>query len=140
MSEEHTKDTKEFNLSDNATKVMEMVEQMTVLELSELVKALEDKFGVSAAAPVMMGAAPAQADDAEAAAEKTSFDVVIKSPGASKVNVIKAIRQIDSSLTLPDAKKLAETPDGVIKKDVKKEEAEEIQSTLQEAGATIELV
>lgn len=134
MSEEQTK---EFNLSDNAKKVMEMVEQMTVLELSELVKALEDKFGVSAAAPVMMGAAPAAA--AEAAPEKSVFDVVLKSAGDKKIGVIKVLRELDSSLTLPDAKTLSETPDAVVKKGAKKEEAEEIQKKLQEAGATVEL-
>lgn len=134
MSEEQTK---EFNLSDNAKKVMEMVEQMTVLELSELVKALEDKFGVSAAAPMMMGAAPAAA--AEAAPEKSVFDVVLKSAGDKKIGVIKVLRELDSSLTLPDAKTLSETPDAVVKKGAKKEEAEEIQKKLQEAGATVEL-
>ena len=135
MSEEQKK---EFNLSENATKVMEMVEQMTVLELSELVKALEDKFGVSAAAPMMVGAAPAAAA-AEAAPEKSTFDVVLKSAGDKKIGVIKVLREIDSSLTLPDAKTLSETPDAVIKKGAKKEEAEELQKKLQEAGATVEL-
>src|SRR3989344_2279795 len=99
----------DFNLSDNAKKVMEIVEKMNVLELSELVKALEDKFGVSAAAPVMMGGMmPAAAEAAAPVEEKSNFDVVLVDAGATKIAVIKAVRVLNQALTLVDAKNLVE--------------------------------
>lgn len=134
MSEE-TKSTVE--LSAEAQKVMDMVEKMTVLELSELVKAMEDKFGVSAAAPAAVAAAPA--GDAEAAEEKTEFDVVITGAGDQKIAVIKAVREIDQSLGLVDAKNLVEKGDAVVLEGAKKEDAEAAKEKLVAAGATVEL-
>ena len=110
--EKETKEEKttEVKLSKDAEKVMELVEKMTVLELNELVKALEDKFGVSAAAPVMMGGMPAAGGNgAEEAEEKTEFDVVLADAGGQKIAVIKAVREIVPSLGLVDAKKLVES-------------------------------
>lgn len=114
---------------------------MTVLELSELVKALEDRFGVSAAAPVAMMAAAPAAGGAGAAAEeeeKTEFDVILKSIGANKINVIKVVREI-TSLGLKEAKDLVDSAPKPVKEGVSKEEAEEIKKKLEEAGAEVEV-
>jgi large subunit ribosomal protein L7/L12 len=135
MSEDQTK---EIKLSANAEKVMEMVEKMTVLELNDLVKALEEKFGVSAAAPMMMGAMPAAAA-AEPEDEQTEFDVVITAAGETKIAVIKIVREIDQSLGLVDAKNLVEAAPKAILEGVKKEVAEEAKKKLEGAGATVEL-
>jgi large subunit ribosomal protein L7/L12 len=129
----------DLNLSDNAKKVMELVEQMNVLELSELVKALEEKFGVSAAAPVMMGGMMPAAEAAAPVEEKSNFDVVIVDAGAQKIAVIKAVRELNQALTLVDAKNLVETKDAVILANTKKDEAEAAKKKLEEAGAKIEL-
>ena len=120
-------------------KLMEQIKEMTVLELNELVKALEDEFGVSAAAaaPVMMaGAAPGAA--AEAAEEQTEFDVVLNSVGDKKINVIKVVREV-TSLGLKEAKDLVESAPAKIKEGVNKEEAEEIKKKFEEAGAQMEI-
>ena len=120
-------------------KLVEEIEKMSVLDLSELVKVLEDKFGVSAAAPVMMGAAPAAAGEAGAAAEeKSEFDVEVTEAGASKINVIKAVREA-TGLGLKDAKDLVDAAPKVIKEKVAKAEAEEMKKKLEEAGATVTL-
>ena len=119
--------------------IIKSIEEMSVLELSELVKALEDKFGVSAsAAPVMMAAMPGAGAPAAAAEEKTEFDVVYKAPGANKINVLKAVREI-TSLGLKEAKELVDNPPKNIKEGVSKEEAEEIKKKLTEAGAEVEV-
>ena len=119
--------------------IIKAIEEMSVLELSELVKALEDKFGVSAsAAPVMMAAMPGAGAPAAAAEEKTEFDVVYKAPGANKINVIKAVREI-TSLGLKEAKELVDNPPKNIKEGVSKEEAEDIKKKLTEAGAEVEV-
>jgi large subunit ribosomal protein L7/L12 len=113
---------------------------MPVLELSELVKAMEKKFGVSAAAPVAMmagGAAPAASGAAEE--EKTEFNINITSAGSNKIGVIKAVRGV-TTLGLKEAKDLVESLPKVIKEGVKKAEAEEIQKKLEEAGATVQLM
>jgi large subunit ribosomal protein L7/L12 len=118
---------------------MEQIKEMTVLELNELVKALEDEFGVSAAAaaPVMMaGAAPGAA--AEAAEEQTEFDVVLNSVGDKKINVIKVVREV-TSLGLKEAKDLVESAPAKVKEGVNKEEAEEIKKKFEEAGAQMEI-
>lgn len=122
-------------LTANATKVMELVEGLTIVELADLVSAMEEKFGVSAAAPVAVvaGAAGATADEDE----KTSFNVVLVSAGAQKIAVIKVIREL-TGLGLGEAKALADNG-GEIKKDVKKEEAEKIKADLEASGATVEL-
>ena len=112
------------------------IESMTVLELNELVKALEEKFGVSAAAPVAVAAAAAPA--AEAAAEKTEFDVVLASFGDEKIKVIKAVREI-TGLGLADAKAVVEAAPKAIKEGVSKDEAEDLKKKLEEAGAKVEI-
>ncbi|HSW89849.1 MAG TPA: 50S ribosomal protein L7/L12 [Patescibacteria group bacterium] len=115
------------------------VEKMTLLEVSELVKALEEKFGVSASAPVMMGAMPGAAAAAPAE-EKTEFDVIMTSFGDKKLEVIKAVRLIKPELGLGEAKALVEKPSPVeIAKGVKKEVAEDAKAKLTAAGATVEL-
>ena len=122
-------------------KMMDEIKGMTVLELNELVKALEDEFGVSAAAaaPVMMaGAVPGAAAGGEDAEEKTDFDVVLNSIGDKKINVIKAVREV-TSLGLKEAKELVESAPAKVKESVNKEEAEEIKKKFEEAGAQVEI-
>lgn len=131
---EETKDLP--TLSDNGKKVLEIVEKMTILELADLVKVMEETFGVSSAAPVAM-AAPAEAAPAEE--EKTMFNIVLKEAGANKIAVIKAVRNI-TELGLKEAKDLVEAAPQTVKEEVKKEEAEEIKASFEEAGATVELV
>ncbi len=118
--------------------LIEAIEKMTVLELAELVKELEERFGVSAAAPMAVAAAPAAAGGEAAAEEKTEFDVILKSAGAKKIQVIKAVREI-TGLGLKDAKDLVEGAPKAVKEGVSKEEAEEIKKKLEEAGAEVEL-
>ena len=118
--------------------LVETVENMSALELSELVKVLEEKFGVSAAAPMMMAGPAAAGGAAEAAEEKTSYTVELKSAGEQKIAVIKAIREI-TSLGLKEAKDIADGAPKVVKEGVAKEEAEELKKKLEEAGATVEL-
>ncbi len=119
--------------------ILEAIENMTVLELSELVKALEEKFGVSAAAPVAVAAVPSAAGAAAAEAEeKTDFDVILASAGDKKIQVIKVVREI-TGLGLKEAKDLVDGAPNPVKEGVGKEEAEEIKAKLEEAGATVEL-
>lgn len=124
----------------NVTKedVVEFISNMSVLELSELVKELEDKFGVSAAAPMAMVAGPAAGGDAAAAEEKTEFDVILSQIGDKKIQVIKAIRAI-TGLGLKEAKAVVDDAPKPVKEGVSKEEAEDIQKQLEEAGATAEI-
>ena len=122
--------------SEKINALIEEVKALTVLELSELVHALEDEFGVSAAAPVAVAAAAAPA--AEAAAEKTEFDVVLASFGDEKIKVIKAVREI-TGLGLADAKAVVEAAPKAIKEGVSKDEAEELKKKLEEVGAKVEL-
>lgn len=119
-------------------KIVAEIEKMSVLDLSELVKILEDKFGVSAAAPMMMGAMPAAGGAAEAAEEKTEFDVELTSAGAQKINVIKAVREITGQ-GLKEAKDLVDAAPKVIKEKAAKAQAEEMKKKLEEAGATVTL-
>jgi len=119
--------------------VIEFISAMSVLELSELVKELEDKFGVSAAAPVAMAAGPAAGGgEAEAAEEKTEFDVILTSFGAKKIAVIKEVRAI-TSLGLKEAKALVEGVPTPVKEGVSKEEAEDIKTKIEAAGAEAEI-
>jgi large subunit ribosomal protein L7/L12 len=118
-------------------KLIEEVKAMSVLELNELVKALEAEFGVSAAAPVAAAGAGAAAEAAPAAEEKTEFDVVLKDIGANKINVIKVVKEA-TGLGLADAKKAVEAM-GVIKENMPKADAEALAAKLKEAGATVEL-
>ena len=116
--------------------ILEAIGNLTVLELSELVKAAEEKFGVSAAAPVAVAAAaPAEGG---AAAEKTEFDVVLKDAGASKINVIKAVREA-TGLRLKEAKALVDGAPAAVKEGVAKAEAEDLKGKLEAAGATVEM-
>ena len=121
--------------------ILEAIEKMTVLELAELVKALEEKFGVSAAAPVAVAAAPAGAAAAAApaeAAEKTEFDVILTSAGQQKIQVIKVVREL-TGLGLKEAKDLVDGAPKPVKEGVSREQAEEIKKKLEEAGATVEI-
>ena len=119
-------------------KLADELSTLTVLEAAELVKELEEKWGVSAAAPVAMAAAPVAAAAAEPEEEKTEFDVVIKDTGPKKIEVIKAIRQL-TSLGLKEAKDLAETAGSKVLEGVGKEAANDAKSKLEAAGATVEL-
>lgn len=125
--------------SEKVTNLIEEVKGLTVLELSELVEALEDEFGVSAQAPVAaVAAAPAAAGGAEAAEEKTEFDVMLTEVGDQKIKVIKAVREI-TGLGLKEAKAVVDNAPKAVKEAVSKDEAEEMKSKLEEVGATIEL-
>jgi len=124
-------------LTENAQKVIEMVEKMTVLELADLVKVMEDKFGVSAAAPMAVAAAPA-AEAAPEAEEKSVFNIVLKEAGSNKIGVIKVVREI-TELGLKEAKDLVESAPQTVKEGVKKEDAEAYKAKFAEAGATVEL-
>jgi large subunit ribosomal protein L7/L12 len=122
-------------------KLMDEIKGLTVLELNQLVKALEDEFGVSAAAaaPVMVaGGAPGAAAPSEAAEERTEFDVVLNSVGDKKINVIKAVREV-TSLGLKEAKELVESAPAKVKEGVAKDEAESIKAKFEEAGAQVEI-
>jgi len=133
MTEETT--TEETAVSGNVGEIIETIGALTVLELAELVKALEDKFGVSAAAPVMMAAA---GGGEEAPPEKDTFDVVLTGVGDKKIQVIKVVREI-TSLGLKEAKALVDEAPKAVKEGASKDEAAEIQKQLQDAGATVEL-
>ena len=118
--------------------IIKAIEEMSVLELSELVKELEDKFGVSAAAPAMMMPMGAAAPAAAAEEEKTEFDVVLVEHGANKIGVIKVVREI-TGLGLKEAKELVDGAPKTVKEQASKDEAEEIKKKLEEAGAKVEL-
>ncbi len=118
--------------------ILNAISEMSVLELSELVKAIEEKFGVSAAAPVAVAAAPAAGAAGAAAEEKTEFDVVLASAGAQKIQVIKVVREI-TGLGLKDAKAVVDGAPKEVKTGVAKAEAEEMKKKLEDAGATVEL-
>ena len=141
MTEEIKKeDKKAVEVPEKFKALVSEIEKMSVLELSELVKILEEKFGVSAAAPMMM-AGPAMAGGAEAGEaveEKSEFDIELAAAGDSKINVIKAVREITGQ-GLKDAKDLVDAAPKVIKEKVAKAEAEEIKKKLEEAGATVNL-
>lgn len=128
--------SEEVTLSGNAQKIMDMVKELPVIELANLVKAMEKEFGVSAAAPVMMAAGGAAAG--AAAEEKTAFSVELSSGGANKINVIKVVREL-TGLGLKEAKDLVDGAPKMVKEGAKKEEAEEIKKKLEEAGATVAL-
>ena len=122
-------------MNEKSTQILEIVKGLTILELADLVKALEEEFGVSAA-PV--AAAPVAGAAAPAAEEKTEFDVILKAAGASKLNVIKVVREL-TGLGLKDAKDLVEGAPKAIKEGVTKDEAEAVKKQLEEAGASVEL-
>ncbi len=129
-----------------ATKIeeaLDIIKGMTLLELRDLNKAIEEEFDITAAAPMMMaaGAAPAAGGDGAAAAaeEKTEFDVVLKDFGEKKINVIKAVREVVSGLGLKEAKELVEGAPAKVKEGIAKDEADEIKAKLEEAGATVDV-
>lgn len=130
---------KEIKLSDAAQKIVDAVEKLTVMELADLVKALEEKFGVSAAAPMAMMAAAPGAAAAPAAEEKDEFDIVLAAAGANKIGVIKAVRVINQTLGLKEAKDLVEAAPKTVAEGVKKDQANEWKKLLEEAGAQVEL-
>jgi large subunit ribosomal protein L7/L12 len=126
-------------MSEKIEKLLEEISNLTLGEAAELKEALEEKFGVSAAAPVMMaGAMPGAEGGGEAAEEKTEFDVELTETGGSKLNVIKAIRAI-TGLGLKEAKEMAESAPKVVKEQASKDEAEDIKKQLEEAGAKVTL-
>lgn len=135
---EATETKSEVSLSDSAKKILESIETMTVLELSDLVKALEDKFGVvAAAAPVAVAAAPVAGDSAADAGDST-FDVVITNAGDKKIQVLKVVREI-TGLGLKEAKELVDSVPKAVKEGLAKEEAEALKKQLEEQGAVVEL-
>ena len=122
--------------SEKITNILEEIKSLTIIELADLVKAVEDEFGVSAAAPVGVVAAAGAA--APAAEEKTEFDVILKSFGAKKLDVIKAVREI-TGLGLKEAKEMVEGAPKAVKEGVSKDEAETVKKALEEAGAEVEV-
>jgi large subunit ribosomal protein L7/L12 len=124
--------------SEKVLNLIEEVKNLTVLELSELVKALEEEFGVSAQAPMMAAMPAAGAGAAEAVEEKTEFDVILSSPGAKKIGVIKVVREV-TGLGLKEAKALVDGAPSPVKEGISKDEAEKLKSKLEDAGANVEL-
>ncbi len=124
--------------SEKLQGIISQVDTLTVLELNELVKAMEEKYGVSAAAPMAMMAAPAAGDAAAAVEEQTEFTVVLKDAGAQKIQVIKEVRTI-TSLGLKEAKDLVDNPPKPIKENVNKQEAEEIKKKIEAVGGVVEI-
>ncbi|MEO7617651.1 MAG: 50S ribosomal protein L7/L12 [Candidatus Saccharibacteria bacterium] len=139
MAEEVTTTEETVEIPAKFKTVVEHIDKLTVLELSELVKVLEKHYGVSAAAPMAMAAAPAAGDDAGAAEEKSAYTVMLTSAGDSKINVIKAVREI-TGLGLAESKGLVDEAPKAVKENVAKAEAEEAKAALEAAGATVELV
>lgn len=135
MSEEKTQEKSEVVVPEKFQSLVSEIEKMSVLDLAELVKILEEKFGVSASAPAMMMAGPAAEAQVE---EKDSFDVEITEAGANKISVIKAVREL-TEMGLKDAKDLVDAAPKVLKEGVKKDEAEAIKAKLEEAGAKVTL-
>lgn len=135
MAEEKKEEVK---IPEKFQKLVSEIETMSVLELSELVKILEKKFGVSASAPMMMAGAPAAGEAVPAVEEKSEFDVEVIACGASKINVIKAVREL-TGLGLKDAKDLVDAAPKVIKEKVSKADADNMKKKLEEAGATVTL-
>lgn len=125
-------------MAANQEEMLETISNMTVLELSEFIKKIEDKFGVTAAAPVAMGAMPMAGAGGAPAEEKTEFDVVLTSAGANKINVIKEVRTI-TGLGLKEAKDLVEGAPKTVKEAVSKEEADKLKKSLEAAGAQVEV-
>lgn len=136
--EEKVETTEEFQVPEEFKKLVDQIDKLSVLELSKLVKVLENHYGVSAAAPMAMAAAPAGGGDEAAAEEKSTFTVVLTEAGASKINVIKAVREI-TGLGLAESKALVDGAPKPVKENVSKADAEEAATKLKEAGATVEM-
>lgn len=126
-------------MTDKVQKIVDSVKELTLIEVSELVKALEEEFGVSAAAPMMMAGAPAAGGAAEAAEEKTEFTVVLKDAGSNKIGAIKAVRTLKPELGLAEAKAFVESAPKPVVENVKKEDADAAKKTLEEAGCVVEI-
>lgn len=124
--------------SEKVLQLIEEVKSLTVLELSELVKALEEEFGVSAAAPVAMAAMPAAGGQEAAAEEKTEFDVMLMNAGTSKIKVVKVVREV-TGLGLKESKALVDEAPNAVKEGISKEDAEALKAKLEEVGATVEI-
>lgn len=138
-AETTSEDKKEVVVPEQFKKLVEEIEKMSVLDLAELVKVLEDKFGVSAAAPVAaVAAAPGAGGDAGAAEEKSEFDIELTAAGDNKIGVIKVVKEV-AGLGLKEAKDLVDGAPAVVKAGVKKEEAEEIKGKIEEAGGQVTL-
>jgi len=127
----------EINLSENAAKALELIDSLSILEAADLVKAMEEKYGVSAAAPVAVAAGPA-GDAPAAAEEQTEFDVMLTGTGDKKIQVIKEVRAI-TGLGLKEAKSLVESAPCAVKEGLSKEEAEQIKDKLEEVGAIVDI-
>ncbi|HZK26144.1 MAG TPA: 50S ribosomal protein L7/L12 [Thermoclostridium sp.] len=125
-------------MSEKVTNLIEEIKVLTVLELSELVKALEEEFGVSAAAPMAVAAAPAAGGDAAPEEEQTEFDVILKEIGSEKIKVIKAVREV-TGLGLKEAKEVVDKAPSTVKEGISKDEANAMVEKFKEVGATIEL-
>jgi large subunit ribosomal protein L7/L12 len=139
MADENAQD-KQVELSDKLQKIVDQIKELSLVEVSDLVKALEDEFGVSAAAPMMMaGAMPAAGGDAAAAEEKDEFDVILKDAGSNKIGAIKAVRTLKPELGLGEAKAFVESAPQAVLEGAKKEDAEAAKKTLEEAGCVVEL-
>lgn len=137
-SSDKEEEKSEVEVPEKFKAIVEQIENLSVLELSELVKVLEDKFGVSAAAPMAVAAAPGAGGAGEAAPEKSEFDIELAAAGENKIGVIKVVKEI-TGLGLKDAKDMVDGAPKVIKEKVKKEEAEELKNKLVEAGASVNL-
>ena len=123
----------------NNAEIIAAIEGMTILELADLVKEMEEKFGVSAAAPVVVGGAVAGGEAAAAEEEKTEFDVILKAAGAKKLNVIKIVREVKPGLGLKEAKDLVDNAPSTLAEAITKEAAEELKTKFEEVGAEIEI-
>lgn len=137
MSEDTQKESKD--LSKEVQSILDSVKKLTLVQVSELVTALEDEFGVSAAAPMMMAGAMPGAAPAEAAEEQTEFDVTITDAGSNKIGAIKAVRTLKPELGLGEAKAFVEKTPAVVLEGAKKEDAEAAKKTLEEAGCVVEM-
>lgn len=137
-TEEKVETTEEVEIPKKFKELVEQIDTLSVLELSELVKVLEKHYGVSAAAPMVMAAAPAAGDEGPAAEEKTQFTVVLAAAGDQKINVIKAVREI-TGLGLAESKALVDGAPKPVKENVSKTDAEDAKAKLEAAGATVEM-
>jgi large subunit ribosomal protein L7/L12 len=137
MSEDKKTEAKE--LPKNLQSIVDEIKKLSLMEVADLVSALEDEFGVSAAAPVAMAAAPAAGGEAAAAEAQSEFDVILKDGGSNKIAAIKAVRTLKPELGLGDAKKFVEEAPKTVLEAAEKEKAEEAKKALEEAGCTVEL-
>ena len=136
---DQTKKEEAKELSKNLQKIVDEIKKLSLIEVSDLVKALEDEFGVTAAAPMMMGGMMPAAAAAAPVEEKTEFDVVLKDAGSNKIGAIKAVRVLKPDLGLAEAKKFVESAPQTVLEGAKKEDAQAAQKTLEEAGCVVEL-